>query len=120
MRLQCLPRLLPGDIAGWSHRGYMPRLRGQYGLDLHKVPFDFPELFGALAPRAFFTNSPLHDANFAIEGVRVCLAAVRPVYALLGEPDHVQGVFPDAGHAFPPSSRQAAYAFLDRALSPKH
>jgi len=109
-----------GDIAGWSHAGYMPRLRTQYGLDLHKVPFDFPELIGALAPRAFFTNSPLHDANFAIEGVRVSLAAARPVYALLGEPDHLHGVFPDAGHSFPSSSRQAAYAFLARALSPKH
>ena len=98
----------------------MPRLRTQYGLDLHKVPFDFPELIGALAPRAFFTNSPLHDNNFAIEGVRVCLECARPVYALLGEPDQLQGIFPDAGHAFPPSARQAAYEFLARALSPKH
>jgi len=114
------PDYFRGDIAGWSHSGYMPRLRTQYGLDLHKVPFDFPELIGALTPRAFFTNSPLHDTNFAIEGVRVCLAAARPVYALLGEPDQLQGVFPDAGHAFPPSSRQAAIAFLHRALSSSH
>jgi hypothetical protein len=62
----------------------------------------------------------LHDTNFAIEGVRVCLAAVQPIYALLGEPDQLQGVFPDAGHAFPPSSRQAAFAFLHRALSSSH
>jgi hypothetical protein len=109
-----------GDIAGWSHNGYMPRLRSRYQLDLHKVPFDFPELIGALAPRAFFTNSPLHDSNFEVEGVRVCLAAARPVYSLLGTPDHLQGVFPDAGHAFPLASRQAAFAFLDRSLNPKH
>jgi hypothetical protein len=95
----------------------MPRLRTRYGLDVHKVPFVFPELIGALAPRAFFTNSPLHDTNFAVEGVRVCLVAARPIYALLGEPDQLQGIFPDAGHAFPPSSRQAAFAFLDRSLS---
>jgi len=62
----------------------------------------------------------LHDTNFAIEGVRVCLAAAQPIYALLGEPDQLQGVFPDAGHAFPPSSRQAAFAFLHRALSSSH
>jgi hypothetical protein len=85
-----------------------------------KRPFDFPELIGALAPRAFFTNSPLHDTNFAIEGVRVCLAAAQPIYVLLGEPDQLQGVFPDAGHAFPPSSRQTAFAFLHRALSSSH
>jgi pimeloyl-ACP methyl ester carboxylesterase len=114
------PDYFRGDITGWSHGGYMPRLRTHYGLDLHKIPFDFPELIGALAPRAFFTNSPLHDTNFAVEGVRVCLASARPIYALLGEPDQLQGIFPDAGHAFPPSSRQAAFAFLDRSLSSRH
>ena len=41
----------------------------------HRAKSTFPELIGALAPRAFFTNSLLHDINFAIEGVRVCLAA---------------------------------------------
>jgi pimeloyl-ACP methyl ester carboxylesterase len=114
------PDYFRGDIAGWSHNGYMPRLRTQYALDLHKVPFDFPELIGALAPRAFFTNSPLHDTNFAVEGVRVCLAAARPVYALLGEPGHLQAIFPDAGHSFPLSSRDGAFAFLDRSLSSRH
>jgi hypothetical protein len=29
-----------GNLAGWSHDGYMPRLRAQYGLDPAKVPFD--------------------------------------------------------------------------------
>ena len=47
-----------GNIAGWSHAGYMPRLRSVYGLDLARVPFDFPELVGALAPRPFFANAP--------------------------------------------------------------
>ncbi len=114
------PDYFRGNIAGWSHNGYMPRLRTRYGLDLHKVPFDFPELIGALAPRPFFTNSPLHDTNFAIEGVRVCLTAAQPVYDLLGEPDHLAAIFPDAGHEFPPSSRQAAFAFLRRSLNSKH
>ena len=114
------PDYFRGDITGWSHSGHMPRLPTHYGLDLHKVPFDFPELIGALAPRAFFTNSPLHDTNFAIESVRVCPAAARPVYGLLGDPDHLRGIFPDAGHALPPSSRRAAFAFLDRSLSSRH
>ena len=46
-----------GNIAGWSHKGYMPLLRDVYGLDLSKVPFDFPELMASGPP--FFTNSPL-------------------------------------------------------------
>ena len=120
MRLQRLPRLLPGRYRRLvAQRLHAPDPHAVC-LDLHKVPFDFPELIGALAPRAFFTNSPLHDTNFAVEGIRVCLAAARPIYALLGEPDQLQGIFPDAGHAFPSSSRQAAFAFLDRSLSSNH
>ncbi len=111
------PQYYGGNIAGWSHAGYMPRLRAKYDLDLKKVPFDFPELIGALAPRAFFTNSPTGDANFAVEGVRTCLDAARPVYELLGVGERLRAEFPDAEHDFPEPQRQAAYAFLDRHLA---
>jgi pimeloyl-ACP methyl ester carboxylesterase len=110
------PFYFKGKIAGWSHRGYMPRLIENYQLDLGKVPFDFPELIGALAPRAFFTNSPLHDANFEVEGVRVCIASARPVYELLGAADRLAAVHPDAEHTFPQAVRTQAYEFLDRVL----
>ena len=110
------PSYFHGNIAGWSHKGYMPRLRSEYGLDLARVPFDFPELIGALAPRAFFTNSPTRDANFEVDGVKVCIAAARPVYQLLGAPDRLRAVHPDAAHDFPPEVRAEAYAFLDEAL----
>lgn len=106
-----------GNIAGWSHKGYMPRLADRYGLDLARVPFDFPELIGALAPRAFFTNSPLHDANFNVEGVRAAIDAARPVYQLLGVPDRLIAEYPDAQHEFPPDVRAHAYEFLDRRLT---
>jgi dienelactone hydrolase len=110
------PYYYKGNIAGWSHKGYIPRLRERYQLDLAKVPFDFPELIGALAPRAFFTNSPLHDANFEVEGVRVALDAARPVYRLLGVPDRLAAAHPDAEHTFPQAVRERAYEFLDRQL----
>jgi acetyl esterase/lipase len=105
-----------GNIAGWSHRGYMPWLRDRYHLDLTEVPFDFPELIAAIAPRAFFTCSPLRDANFDVEGVRVCMTAARPVYELLGTPNRLVAVYPDVDHSFPRQERQKAYAFLDQFL----
>jgi dienelactone hydrolase len=111
------PSYYKGNIAGWSHQGYMPRLRTRYGLDLKQVPFDFPELIGALAPRAFFTSSPLRDANFEVEGVRACIAAARPVYALHNAGDRVIATYPEAEHSFPKESRQEAYQFLDRFLA---
>jgi dienelactone hydrolase len=110
------PNYYGGKIAGWSHKGYMPRLKDVYDLDPHKVPFDFPELVAAIAPRAFFTNSPIGDANFAVKGVRVCIDAATPVYELLGAPERLRAVYPDAEHDFPPREREAAYEFVGRAL----
>lgn len=110
------PYYYGGDLTGWSHKGYMPRIASEYGKDPAKLPFDFPELIGALAPRAFFTNSPLHDENFEVKGVRVCLESARPVYALLGAADRLEAVFPDAEHDFPNEAREKAYAFIEREL----
>jgi pimeloyl-ACP methyl ester carboxylesterase len=112
------PYYYKGNIAGWSHKGYMPRLKDVYHLELEEVPFDWPELIGALAPRAFFTNSPTHDDNFAVEGVKVCIASAAPIYQLLGVHDRLQAVHPDAEHSFPEPLRAAAYEFLDRWLKP--
>jgi len=113
------PYYYKGSIRGWSHKGYMPRLADRYHLDLREVPFDFPELIGALAPRAFFTNSPLHDANFEVEGVRVCLQSALPIYGLFGASGRIEAVYPNAQHSFPRESRLAAYSFLDRWLKPR-
>lgn len=113
------PSYYEGKIAGWSHKGYMPRLAAVYELDLKRVPFDFPELIGALAPRGFFTNSPLHDANFEVGGVRVCLDSAREVYQLLGAASKLQAAFPDAPHDFPDAQRRQAYEFLDGQLRPQ-
>jgi dienelactone hydrolase len=107
-----------GNLAGWSHAGYMPRIKSEYGLDPRRVPFDFPELIAALAPRPVFVSAPQGDENFAVEGVRVCIEAARPVYALLGAPGALDAAYPDAAHDFPPAQREAAYARLDRALRP--
>lgn len=112
------PYYMKGDIAGWSHKGYMPRLKEKYDLDLARVPFDFPELISALAPRPFFTNSPLHDSNFEVEGVRACLTAARPVYALYGAEKDLRAVYPNAEHDFDDASRAEAYKFLDDCLRP--
>ena len=110
------PYYYEGKIAGWSHAGYMPRLMSKFGADPAKVPFDFPELIGALAPRPFFTNSPLRDANFEVEGVRVCMNSARPVYELLGAGDLLIAEYPDDEHDFPPEVRERSYQFLEHEL----
>jgi hypothetical protein len=109
---------MKGNLTGWSHDGYMPRIRTEYGLKPERMPFDFPEVIGALAPRAFLACAPVKDHNFDMQGVKDCLSAARPVYELLGVGDKLQGVYPDAGHDFPDDARKAAYEWLDRWLKP--
>ena len=105
-----------GDLTGWSHRGYMPRIAAEYGARAERLPFDFAEVLGAIAPRALFVNAPLHDDNFAIDGVQACLRAVAPLYRLCGDPADLGAAHPCCGHDFPPTVREAAYAFVDRVL----
>ena len=110
------PKYKGGDLAGWSHRGYMPRITDVFGGDPSKMPFDFTDVISALAPRAFFTNSPIGDGNFDVSGVRDCIEAAGRVYDEMGVRDRLVAVHPDAGHDFPPDVREQAYAFIDRHL----
>ncbi len=105
-----------GDLSGWSHKGYMPRISEVFGGDPSRMPFDFTEVIGALAPRAFFTNSPLGDANFDVSGVRDCTQAAETVFDEMGVRDRLVAVHPDAGHDFPTEVREQAYAFIDSQL----
>jgi dienelactone hydrolase len=105
-----------GNLADWSHKGYMPRIAEVYGKSAAKMPFDFTEVLAALAPRAVFINAPAKDHDFEVAGVHHCLMAARPVFRLLQAADKLEAVFPDAGHDFPPDTRERAYAFLDRHL----
>jgi dienelactone hydrolase len=105
-----------GDLTGWSHKGYMPKIATVYGKDPARMPFDFSELLGVLAPRPVFINAPLRDDNFEVSGVDDCVRAAEPVYALLGAKDAIVVVHPDIGHSFPPEIREQAYKFLDKAL----
>jgi dienelactone hydrolase len=110
------PKYFGGKLKGWSSDRYMPRIETLYELKPEKVPFDFPEVVAALAPRAFLASSPLHDNNFDVAGVKDCLAAAAPVYELLGAKDQLAANYPDCKHEFPEAVRDVAYRWLDRWL----
>jgi len=106
-----------GNLAGWSHRGYMPRIADVYHNNPAQMPFDFNELLGSLAPRAVFISAPVGDDNFDVSGVKDCVAAALPVYGkIYKQAQNLKVVYPPGGHDFPPEAREAAYAFLARAL----
>lgn len=106
-----------GKLAGWASDRYMPRIRELYGLDPDAMPFDFYEVAAALAPRGFFSCSPLRDGNFDARGVKQAQPRISQVYQLLGAEDRFVVEYPDSEHDFPPETRAQAYAFLDRMLA---
>ena len=111
------PRYKGGNLAGWSHKGYMPRIVERYGKDPARMPFDFPELLAALAPRPLFINAPVGDTNFDVTGVKECVEFAGRVYErVFSTRERLAAVHPDCGHEFPPEIRTQAYAFLDRYL----
>jgi dienelactone hydrolase len=106
-----------GDLTGWSHKGYMPRIAEIYLKDPARMPFDFTEVLAALAPRPVFINAPLGDSNFEVSGVKDCVTAADQVYdQVFHARDHLEAVYPQAGHEFPLPIRMQAYSFLERWL----
>jgi pimeloyl-ACP methyl ester carboxylesterase len=109
-------KYMKGDLKGWAGERYMPLVAIKYNYSPDRMPFDFPEILAAIAPRGVFVVAPLRDDNFDVEGVRTCIAAAEPIFKLLGKPDNLQVVYPDAAHDFPDAEREQAYKFLDRVL----
>jgi hypothetical protein len=94
----------------------MPLLKTRYKLDPDRVPFDFYEVVAALAPRSFFSSSPLRDSNFDVRGVKKAIPKARDVYKLLGQANALQLRTPNCEHDFPAETRHEAYRFIDQVL----
>jgi hypothetical protein len=108
-----------GKLAGWCQTRYMPRIETVYGKDPKRVPFDFPEVLGAIAPRHLYVHAPISDSNFRLESVKRCVAAASKVYGLLGAADRIVAVYPPGGHGYPKEDRELSYKFIDRVLKAK-
>ena len=107
------PKYMKGDLSGWSHKGYMPRIADQFGKDPRRMPFDFSDILIALAPRAVFINAPLRDDNFEVSGVRDCVAAALLVYdKVFQAKKKLEALYPDSAHEFPKEVRRASYSVL--------
>ncbi|HYE21788.1 MAG TPA: alpha/beta fold hydrolase [Tepidisphaeraceae bacterium] len=112
-------RYYDGNLTGWTSPRYMPRIATAYGKDPDRMPFDFPELLAAIAPRAFLTVSPERDANFDVRGVRESVAEAAKIFELYGKRENLSVIYPDCAHDFPDDAREKAYAFVDRHLGRK-
>lgn len=108
-----------GRLGPWAQDRYMPYFRTKYHLDGSKIPFDFDDIIASIAPRAFFSNSPLNDSNFDVEGVKKGIENARKVYRYLNADGNLQVRYPEAEHDFPTETRREAYEFIDNVLNHK-
>jgi hypothetical protein len=97
-----------GNLAGWSHRGYMPRIAAVYGASPARMPFEFSDVLIAIAPRPVFVSAPLRDDNFDASGVDDAVETARAAGA------SITVIHPDAAHSFPDEARVEAYRFLEQ------
>lgn len=102
-----------GNLKGWSSPRYMPRINDLYHCNPAEMPFDFPDVLAAIAPRSVFINAPLRDANFEVSGVRDVVAGVEARFPK----GHLEVRYPDADHDFPEPVRLQAYDFLHQAVN---
>lgn len=104
------------DLPSWNGPRYMPRIQTVYKNDVKQMPFDFPEIVAAFAPRPFLAVAAEKDSDFDVVGVRDTLRAVEPIYRLYDAPKAIEGHYPPGPHAFPAAARKHAYEFLERHL----
>jgi dipeptidyl aminopeptidase/acylaminoacyl peptidase len=107
---------MDGDLTGWCQTRYMPAIAETFAKDLQRVPFDFPEVLAAIAPRALYVQAPQSDSNFKVASARRCVEAASAVYRLLGAEADLVAVYPPGPHGFPIEDRLKAYEFVDRVL----
>jgi dienelactone hydrolase len=124
------------DVPSWTGPRYMPRIASDFGSDAQRVPFDFPELLAAIAPRPFLAVAATRDSDFDVSGVRDALELAKPIYTLFDSPlpvdavapttppkalapDRLTGFYPEAPHSFPEPARKRAYEFLEHWLRHK-
>jgi dienelactone hydrolase len=109
-----------GDLSGWCQTHYMPRIESVFHKDPQKMPFDFPEVLAAIAPRYLYIHAPQSDSNFRLDSVKRCVQAASAVYRLFGVSDRIVAVYPPGEHGFPAEDRENAYQFIDKALGVSH
>jgi len=101
----------------WSSKYHMPRIRTHFNLEIDRVPFNFHDIIGAIAPRAFYSNSPTEDDIFDVAGVPPGIERAEKAYRFLRSEENLQVRYPRTGHSFPTEIRKEAYEFIDYHLN---
>ena len=80
---------------------------------------DYGAVLALVAPRPFFVVARSEDPIFPKDGIEETVSTARRAYAAVGATDRLGTFFEPGAHAFSPTMRAAAYAWLDRWLAPR-
>lgn len=105
-----------GRLGAFALERYMPMWE-KFGFDGAKKPFEYHELISAIAPRAFFSSSPVKDYNFEVNGVKEGIGLAQKSYDFLGVGSQLQVRYPESAHEFLPDIREEAYQYIDQVLN---
>jgi dienelactone hydrolase len=103
-------RTLKRDRINHNYALFVPELanKGDYGAVLALV-----------TPRPFLVVARTEDPIFPKDGIEETVATARSAYVAAGAADRLGTFFEPGAHAFSPTMRAAAYAWLDRWLAPR-
>jgi len=102
-------RTLKRDRINHNYALFVPGLANNGG---------YGAVLSLIAPRPFLVAARTDDPIFPKDGIEETVAAARSAYAVPGAADRLATFYEPGVHAFSPTMRAAAYAWLDRWLAP--
>lgn len=101
---------LPGKTAEgiyeYSHlHGLIPRL-GFFAGTENRIPYDFDEILGCIAPRPVLIIAPSWDQYADTDDIKECVNEVRKVYGLYKNSDKPELIIPDDYNRFSPDMKE--------------
>ena len=105
-----------GGIARWSTwMPLQPRLGAFIGSE-HRIPYDYHELLGMIAPRPALLFAPKLDYQATLADVRDCVQEAGKVYALLNGREALELHELDDYNHFSPETQKVVFERLKRAM----
>lgn len=99
MRLDTPGKGTEGIKAYSDLHALLPRLGFFVGNEA-RIPYDFDEILGSIAPRPVLIIAPVMDKDATLKDVQDCVEQSRKIYQLYGKPGNIQIYSPDDYNRF--------------------
>jgi pimeloyl-ACP methyl ester carboxylesterase len=100
-------------IRRYSHlHGLLPRL-GFFVGEEDKIPYDFDEILGCIAPRPLFIIAPSWDRFATHENVQQCVNEVRNIYRLYNANQNLEILTPEDYNRFSQEMQKQTIQWLE-------